>query len=87
MGTPSKERSRSACGREWSRSDVGDVVQQAARHYAFISTTVTMSTKVKLSPREFSIVPRYPSGAPPWQWSARWQNAVKLGSEMDSFGT
>ena len=61
MSTPSKERSRSACGREWSRSDVGDVVQQAARHYAFISTTVTMSTKVKLSPREFSIVPRYPS--------------------------
>ena len=27
------------------------------------------------------------SGVPPWQWSAWWQNAVKLGSEMDGFGS
>ena len=27
------------------------------------------------------------SGVLPWQWSAWWQNAVKLGSEMDGFGS
>ena len=27
------------------------------------------------------------SGVPPWQWSASWQNAVKLGIEMDGFGS
>jgi hypothetical protein len=27
------------------------------------------------------------SGVPPWQWPAWWQNAVKLGSEMDGFGS
>ena len=27
------------------------------------------------------------SGVPPWQWSAWWRNAVKLGSEMDGFGS
>ena len=27
------------------------------------------------------------SGVPPWQWSAWWLNAVKLGSEMDGFGS
>ena len=27
------------------------------------------------------------SGVPPWQWSAWWQNVVKLGREMDGFGS
>ena len=27
------------------------------------------------------------SGVPPWQWSVWWQNVVKLGTEMDGFGS
>ena len=27
------------------------------------------------------------SGVPPWQWSAWWSNAVKIGSEMGGFGS
>ena len=27
------------------------------------------------------------SGVPPWQWSAWWQNVVKLGRDMDGFGS